>query len=206
MIEFKEKRFSEYDAMRSLYVELMKYGDRNKYRVIDSSQLIPILKGNNVVIERFVISTSFLHKDKYRMYLKVGAKAKMPDDVRLPSHVYDRKLLDAQININPAMFGGNNQQQGQPQQKESSETAGTKSLFTQKTFGKGGGGGPKPLVTGNMSFSGNISYDVKELLGDAVKYDKKERSLVLEFSSISDAIKALNILPFGINYNIYLLG
>ena len=40
-------------------------------------------------------------------------------------------------------------------------------------------------------------------LGD--KYDKESRSLVLEFEKIGDAIKALNILPFGINYNIYLL-
>ena len=190
MIEFKEKRFSEYDAMRSLYVELMKYGDRNKYKVIDQSQLIPILKGNNVVIERFVISTSFLHKDKYRMYLKIGAKAKMPDDVRLPQHVYDKKLLDAQININPAQASG--------EKKEEKKFA-----FIQKEFGKGGGG--KPTVSGNLSFGGNITYDVKELLGDAVKYDKEGRSLVLEFNSIQDAIRALNILPFGLNYNIYLL-
>jgi hypothetical protein len=33
MIEFRQKTFSEYDAMRSLYVELLKGGDRNKNRV-----------------------------------------------------------------------------------------------------------------------------------------------------------------------------
>ena len=84
MIKFREKNFSEYDAMRSLYVELMKNarGNKDRYTIIDSSALIPVLRGNNVVIERFVISTSFLHSDKYRMYLKVGAKAKMPDEVR----------------------------------------------------------------------------------------------------------------------------
>ena len=47
--------------------------------------------------------------------------------------------------------------------------------------------------------------EVKEILGDAVKYDKKERSLVLEFKSIQDAVRALDILPFGIDYKIFLL-
>ena len=64
MIKFRQKTFSEYDAMRSLYVELLKRGDRNKWKIIDQGSLLPVLRGNNVVIERFVISTSFLHKDK----------------------------------------------------------------------------------------------------------------------------------------------
>jgi hypothetical protein len=76
-------------------------------------------------------------------------------------------------------------------------------VFKQKEFK--GGGGPPPTVSASVSPSINLTYEVKELLGDAVKYDKKERSLVLEFRSIEDAIKALNILPFGINYNIFLL-
>ena len=82
MIKFRQKEFTEYDAMRSLYVKLMRYSDRNKFGVIDTSALIPVLRGNNVVIERFVISTSMFGKDKYRMYLKIGAKAKLPDEVR----------------------------------------------------------------------------------------------------------------------------
>lgn len=74
MIKFRQKEFTEYDAMRSLYVKLMRYSDRNKFGVIDTSALIPVLRGNNVVIERFVISTSMFGKDKYRMYLKLVPK------------------------------------------------------------------------------------------------------------------------------------
>ena len=55
MIQFRQKTFSEYDAMRTLYVELLKRGDRNKWKVIDRDSLIPVLRGNNVVVERFVI-------------------------------------------------------------------------------------------------------------------------------------------------------
>ena len=50
-----------------------------------------------------------------------------------------------------------------------------------------------------------VGIEVKELLGDAVNYDKKSRSLVLEFRTIQDAIRAINILPFGVNYKIFLL-
>jgi DNA polymerase III gamma/tau subunit len=51
----------------------------------------------------------------------------------------------------------------------------------------------------------DLTVKVQELLGDAIVYDKKSRTLVLEFDSIRDAIQALNILPFGLNYKIYLL-
>jgi hypothetical protein len=198
MIQFRQKTFSEYDAMRSLYVELLKRGDKNKWKVIDRDSLIPVLRGNNVVIERFVISTSFAHRDRYRLYLKIGAKAKLPDEVRLPERVYDKRLGNATLNFNMGLFapGTKNNNQGQ-QQKNMSV------VFKQKEFK--GGGGPPPTVSASVSPSINLTYEVKELLGDAVKYDKKERSLVLEFRSIEDAIKALNILPFGINYNIFLL-
>ena len=198
MIQFRQKTFSEYDAMRSLYVELLKKGDKNKWKVIDKDSLIPVLRGNNVVIERFVISTSFAHRDRYRLYLKIGAKAKLPDEVRFPERVYDKRLGNATLNFNMGLFapGTKNNNQGQ-QQKNMSV------VFKQKEFK--GGGGPPPTVSASVSPSINLTYEVKELLGDAVKYDKKERSLVLEFRSIEDAIKALNILPFGINYNIFLL-
>jgi hypothetical protein len=144
------------------------------------------------VIERFVISTSFAHRDRYRLYLKIGAKAKLPDEVRLPERVYDKRLGNATLNFNMGLFAPGTKQ---GQQKNMSV------VFKQKEFK----GGPPPTVSASVSPSINLTYEVKELLGDAVKYDKKERSLVLEFRSIEDAIKALNILPFGINYNIFLL-
>ena len=201
MIEFRQKLFSEYDAMRSLYVELMKYSDKNKFGIIDQSALLPILKGNNVVIERFVISTRpFTRKQKYRMYLKIGAKAKLPDDVKLPNRVYDERLLGAQINFNGSFFGGDKENNQQPQQRNNSDT--TKGIvFRQKEFK----GGPPPTVSSNISPYINITREVEDIIGEAVEYDKKSRSLVLECDSIQDAIKALNILPFGINYKIYLL-
>ncbi len=200
MIEFRQKIFSEYDAMRSLYVELMKYSDKNKFGIIDQSSLIPILKGNNVVIERFVISTRpFTRKQKYRMYLKIGARAKMPDDVKLPNKVYDERLLGMQLNLSGSFFGD-------PREKKQSDTTENAYVkdgvsFKQKVFGNN----PPPNVTANISPYINITKEVEEILGEAVEYDKKSRSLVLEFNSIQDAIKALNILPFGINYKIYLL-
>lgn len=189
MIKFKQKEYSEYDAMRSLYVDLMKYSDRNKFDVIDRSSLIPILKGNNIVVERFVISTSAFGKDKYRMYLKIGAKAKLPDEVRLPNRVYDKKLGNLQINMNSGIFQKNHSTKlslfsdNRPQQKK----------------------GSPPLVGASVSPYIDFSIKVQELLGDAIKYDKEGRTLVLEFTSIRDAIQALNILPFGLGYKIYLL-
>ena len=197
MIQFRQKTFSEYDAMRSLYVELLKRGDKNKWKVIDRDSLIPVLRGNNVVIERFVISTSFAHRDRYRLYLKIGAKAKLPDEVRLPERVYDKRLGNATLNFNMGLFapGQNNNNNNNQKQKNMSV------VFKQKDFGKGA----PPTISASVSPSINLTYEVRELLGEAVKYDKKERSLVLEFQSIEDAIRALNILPFGINYNIFLL-
>ena len=192
MIEFRQKLFSEYDAMRSLYVELMKYSDRNKFKLINSSQLLPTLKGNSVVIERFVISTAFGHRDRYRMYIKVGAKAKMPDEVRLPEHVYDKRLLNIKISFKNKLF--------------SEEEVLKYKLFHKKKNGNGGGGGDN---SGGAFFNSDLPFDlsipVRELLGEALKYDKTSRSLVLEFSSIQDAIRAINILPFGLKYQIYLL-
>lgn len=185
MITFRQKEFSEYDAMRGLYVELMRLSDRSRFDIIDKGALLPILKGNNIVVERFVITTSFFGRDRYRMYLKIGAKAKMPDEVRLPEKVYDKRLGDLSININAPIFSKRN---NEPQ---------------EKTYGKGG---PPPAIQANLRPNIDLSYEVRELLGKAIKYDKKSRSLVIEFASIPDAIRALNILPFGIGYKIYLLG
>jgi hypothetical protein len=200
MIQFRQKTFSEYDAMRSLYVELLKKGDKNKWKVIDRDSLIPVLRGNNVVIERFVISTSFAHRDRYRLYLKIGAKAKLPDEVRLPERVYDKRLGNATLNFNMGLFapGLNNNNNNQKQKNMSV-------IFKQKEFDNNKKNKVPPTISAGISPSIDLTYEVRELLGEAVKYDKKERSLVLEFQSIEDAIRALNILPFGINYNIFLL-
>lgn len=203
MIIFKQKAFSEFDAMRSLYIELVKNSKPNRFQMIKLNSLLPILKGNNVVIERFVISTGLFKRDTYRMYLKIGAKAKMPDEVRLPSRVYDETLFNATLNVG---FDG------APIQKNNSEIE-TKTLFKEKSFGKNkkknnnnnGDGGNKGGLKSNLNFPVNVSYEVKKLLGEAVNYDKKSRSLVLEFETIQDAINAINILPFGMNYRIYLL-
>lgn len=194
MIKFRQKDFSEYDAMRSLYVELLKKSDRNKFKVIDTSALIPILKGNNIVIEKFVISTSLFGRDKYRMYLKIGAKAKLPDEVRLPGKVYDKRLLSVRL----TMKGG---AKAFEQHNQSDTTEPTE--VRVKLFGKNNGGGPD--IGSEISPNLDFTIERQELLGNAVKYDKKARLLVLDFNTIYDAINALNILPFGLNYNIYLL-
>lgn len=184
MIKFRQKEFSEYDAMRSLYVELMKKSDRNKFPVIDTSALIPILKGNNIVIERFVISTSLFGKDKYRMYIKIGAKAKLPDEVRLQGKPYDKRLLNISLKF-----------KGSYKPKE-------KQFGKSKNNNNNGGGDP---VFTEISPNLDLSVPGTKPIGDVVKYDKKSRLLVLEFSTIWEAIEALNILPFGLNYKIYLL-
>lgn len=205
MIQFRQKEFSEYDAMRSLYVELMKNDAwRRRIQVIDSSSLIPVLKGNNVVIERFVISTRVFGKDKYRLYLKVGAKAKMPDAVKLPGITRTKKVLGTSLEIQGGWFA--KQATAPPQQKQQSEIENGTTIFRQKEFGKGGGGGPKPMVNAKFFPTvGDLTYEKTEPRGETLEYDKKDRSIVLEFDSIQDAIGALNILPFGLNYKVYLL-
>lgn len=198
MIEFRQKFFSEYDAMKSLYEELKRYARQNRntfsFSVIDSSALIPILKGNNIVIERFVISTSFGKKDKYRMYLKIGAKAKLPDDVRLPSYSKYNKI-GAGLKLKLGT--------GIPKKKYFSDLVEKQKEFNKNKNKNGNGGGN--AIEGGLEFLPDLSYESSELKGETLKYDKKERSLVLEFPDIRSAIDALNILPFGLNYKIYLL-
>ena len=199
MIEFRQKVFSEYDAMKSLYNELMKKESpwRYKIKVIDTSSLLPVLRGNSVVIERFVISTQAFKKDKFRMYLKIGAKAKMPDGVRLPGRPFNKKLWDTSLRLS----GG-----AKFFQKNNSEIE-----FREKEFGKPNGGnnnnnGGGGDIQSGLDF-GHISIEREMTIprGETLEYDKKERSIVLEFDSIQDAVAALNILPFGLNYNMYLL-
>lgn len=231
MIIFKQKQFSEYDAMRQLYVALEKIGaiHNRTIGVIDTSALIPILKGNNIVIEKFTQAPRIFGKDRYRMYLKIGARAKMPDEVRLPQYSRGKSLGNLQLELNYGFFPDNNgggnkkdkekKQEQQPslnstsgpndrkkkedrkEQKNASETT-PSVIFRQKEFGNG----PKPVAS--VSFRPNVDflrYEIHSLLGDALKYDKRDRSLVLEFSTIEDAIRALNILPFGLGYKLYLL-
>ena len=193
MIEFRQKFFSEYDAMKSLYEELKRYTRQNRnfsFNVIDSSALVPILKGNNIVIERFVISTSFGKKDKYRMYLKIGAKAKLPDEVRLPSYDRRNSVLGLKFKLGA----------GLPKKKYFSDNSLEQREFKEKN--KGGGGN---AIESGLELYPDLSYTTNELKGETLKYDKKERSLVMEFPDIRSAIDALNILPFGLNYKIYLL-
>jgi len=201
MIEFRQKVFSEYDAMKSLYNELMRKDSpwRYKIKVIDTSSLLPVLRGNNVVIERFVISTQAFKKDKFRMYLKIGAKAKMPDGVRLPGKPVNKKLWDSSLKMNaPKFFQKNN---SELEQREFDEP--NKKNNKKKNNGGGGGNGD---IYGNIEF-GHIAIEREMTMprGETLEYDKKERSIVLEFDSIQDAVAALNILPFGLNYNMYLL-
>lgn len=196
MIKFRQKEFSEYDAMKALYNEIMKRtnGDRTKYPVINTSALLPILKGNNVVIERFVISTSFFGKDVFRMYIKVGARAKLPDQVRLTGKLYDKRLCGVSFSIS-------NKLKSKVFSSKKKGSGGDDKSKDQKS----GGGGDNFIGAGFYPDGLDIKYQVNELLGDAIKYDKIERLLVLEFPSINNAIDALNILPFGLNYKIYIL-
>lgn len=209
MTVFKQKIFSEFDAMRSLFVELVKNSGPNKFQMIKLNSLLPILKGNNIVIERFVISTGFFKRDTYRMYLKIGAKAKMPDEVRMPSRVYDKTLLNSTLNFGyegSGGGGGGEKKDGGPTTTSKSDTAANEIIVARLFSNNGGGGGyTQNGVKAGVNFPVNITYEVKQLLGDAIDYDKKSRSLVLEFNTIQDAIRAINILPFGVNYKIYLL-
>ena len=74
-----------------------------------------------------------------------------------------------------------------------------------------GGGVPyvNPILN-NTTNGYDVMYEIRSLIGEAIKYDKRDRSLVLEFdgpkeNAIRNLKEALNILPFGLNYNIYLL-
>lgn len=200
MIEFKQKSYSEYDAMRYFYKELQRNWDRSRVELINPSQLIPVLKGNSVVIEKFVINHTLFGKDNYRMYLKIGAKAKMPEAVRLPGKTYQKRLGNLSLEFKGGMPGFKTT--APQEQRNNSDISGDTRL---KLFGKGGGNDSFMPFGAKFNPYIDIEKTVQELLGDAVMYDKATRSLVLEFNSVFDAIKALDILPFGLNYKLYLL-
>lgn len=192
MIKFKEKTYSEYDAMRELYNELSKYnrgeGSTSGPRIeaISKSYLPGILKGNSVVVEKFTITTKLLGRDRYRMYIKIGSKAKMPDEVRLPKSYYDENLINASLVMGNAF----------------SPAKASVGSIGNRTYSDGGGN-KKNKQSGGLKFS--IQNTVSKILADSILYDKKQRLLVLELDSVYDAAKALNVLPFGLGYKLYLL-
>lgn len=213
MAIFRQKIFTEYDAMRSLYVELQRNTRDIPFSVIDEHSLLPVLKENSVVIERFVISTAFGHKDRYRMYLKIGAKAKMPDQVRLPGYTKMHKIGNLGMTLENAEWADPNIDQGNYNDK-----LGSRNRLYQKDkpfsapFSNGnlriklfGDDKFHPDIRATFTPNIDLSYETSELTGETLKYDKRERSLILEFPTIQDAVKALKILPFGINYKVYLL-
>jgi hypothetical protein len=237
MITFRQKEFTEYDAMRAFYNELCRLTDRNRFPICTKSELFSILKGNNVVIEKFVIASPFFGRDVYRMYIRVGLKAKMPEAIKLTDKQYDKRLGDFQLNFKSGNYFGshgftmekrdgnsttgvgyrvnnqggnnNNNQKGnnKPKQKNHSDIEYSKGLLEQREF-KGGYPFWKPQMSADFRpdrDAMSISYLVKESLGEAIVNDKKTRTVVLEFKSIQDAIRVLNLLPFGLNYKIYIL-
>lgn len=185
MITFKQKNYSkEADAMKAFYEVLKR--ERKRVEVIDSNSLIPVLKGNNIVIERFVIFSPTFGKDRYRMYLKVGAKAKMPENLVLAGQYVKRDNI---FNTSIKFEGG---------------------LKRRKLFSKKGNNNNNN-DPGNFARAGielgrfEIGKDTTKRLGETIMYDVKSRSVVLEFPSIENAVRALDILPFGLNYKMYLL-
>lgn len=186
MIKFREKSYSEYDAMRELYNELNnRYssgGDTRRYEIISKSYLPGILKGNSVVVEKFTSVTKVFGKDRYRMYIRVGSKAKMPDEVRMPKSYQSQSIGGLSID-----FKGMNV--GITSPKDSNERQ-----YSNKNKGNN-----------NSGFKVSLQATVSKLLGEAITYNKKERLLVLELDSVKDAAQALTVLPFGLGYKIYLL-
>jgi hypothetical protein len=268
MITFRQKEFTEYDAMKAFHNELCRLTDRFKFPICTKSELFSILKGNNVVIEKFVIASPFFGRDVYRMYIRVGLKAKMPEAIKLTDKQYDKRLGDFQLNFKSGNYFGshgftmekrdgnsttsigyrvsnqggdddqsgnnnnnnqrnnnnnnnnqrnnnqkrnnNNQKKrnGKSKQKKYSDIEYSKGLLEQREFKGGGIPGWTPTFTSEFHpdrDSMSISYLVKETLGEAIVNDKETRTVVLEFKSIQDAIRVLNVLPFGLNYKIYLL-
>lgn len=231
MIEFRQKIFSkEYDALRQLSLQLKR--DNVRIDVIRPSDLAAVLRGNNVVIERFMAKSKLFGKDEYIMYLKLGAKVKMPENVRLPqgrsfrndlgymrvgvrtgisqtkgdkelNDLIDKKIKDKISKVKSPVTPGSNP--NQQKQKNASDTLGE--TTRQRLFGNnnnGGGGGGNSLT---FDFSPNIrlGYDSNRLLGNVIEYDKQSRTVVIQFKTISDAVRSLDVLPFGLEYRVYLL-
>ena len=145
--------------------------------------------------EEFVRSTRRFGRDKYRMYLKIGAKAKLPDEVRFPGYYYTEKRRELSLKVSGGVPFKNQQQNNFSDAKE-------KAFGKNKNNNNNNGG---KLLSAEYNNRFDIEVEVHNMIAEAIKYDKKSRELILEFDTIQDAIRALNILPFGINYNIKLL-
>ena len=190
MIKFRQKEFSEADAMRPFYVKLQEYmRDRScpLVQVIGKNEMLPILSGNNVIIEKFVLAGKFFGKDRFKMYLRFGSKVKLPNVFKLSNFKYETRSLlgDAKLNIGIQNNNNQNNNNQQNQKKKKKKF----SIFNSNING--------------LSFA--LNRDVKVSLGDVVFYDKLDRLAVLEFDNIDSAIRSLNILPLGLNYKLYLL-
>ena len=190
MIRFRQKEFTEADAMRPFYVKLQEYmRDRRcpQVQVIGKNEMLPILSGNNVIIERFVLAGKLLGKDKFKMYLRFGSKVKLPNEFKLSDFKYETKSLlgGSKINVGISSSGNNNNNQGGNNKNK------------HKRFSIIG-----PEIN-SLSFA--LNRDVKVSLGEVIHYDKSDRIAVLEFSNIDSAIRSLNILPLGLSYKLYLL-
>jgi hypothetical protein len=214
MIRFKEKVYSEYDAMRQLYVEMGKryrgIDGKPGFKAISPSYLPGILKGNSVVIEKFVIVSRMIGSDKYRMYIKLGSKIKLPDKIKLPS--LDSNYVNMGV-IKGTLGGGplfknnyqgknNKQDDFEDEEEDEDESNSYNRNKRQRKFSnkKSGGGYGFKLET-----SKGIGITSNKPLGSTVLYDKNSRSLVLEFNSIRDAVESLNYLPLGLSYDLYIV-
>lgn len=203
MIRFREKVYTEYDAMRYLYTELKKYfSDPKSLQIINAQQLIPVLKGNSVVIEKFTINKSFLGKETFRLYLKIGLNAKLPDNFRLPSNSFSKKIGDLSLKFNGGLnLGGDNNQQ-KKKNKNNKNNQQNKCCPENNS--------PKYRLFAdliNAYFQPNVSLQktVTSPLGETIEYNRNTRTVVLEFTSIENVTKALKVLPIGLNYKLYLL-
>ena len=190
MIKFRQKEFSEADAMRPFFVKLQReIRERHcpEVKVIGKSELLPILSGNNVVIEKFVLSDKMFGKDTFKMYLRFGSKVKLPDILKLSDFRYETQSLlgGSRIDINIGENNNNNGNNNNNNKKKKKKF----SIITPKL--------------GSLSFA--LNRDKKVSLGEVILYDKKSRIAVIEFPSIENAIRSLNILPLGLNYKLYLL-
>lgn len=195
MIKFKEKSYSEYDAMRELYNELNKNNyDGRRFEITSKSYLPGVLRGNNIVVEKFTAKTKLIGRDRYRMYIRIGAKAKLPDEVRLPKSYRDESLGGMSLRLGDKP-GVSLNTVGYSDTSTLSERLYGPGNNKKKSGNGGGGGGIKV----------SLQHEVSKLLGDALVYDKRERLLILEFDTVRDAAEALNVLPFGLGYKIYLL-
>ena len=192
MITFKEKTYAEHEATRILFNEIRRdQRMREEVKIIDRSQLIPVLKGNNVVIEKFVISTSMLGRDRYRMYLKLGAKIRLPESIRLNGYYRQNKLGGVSFGIkNNICNGDGNSGDGGNCNKNNKDRHKKNKRFS---FSSG------------LNYKADILVDSHHLVGEVVKYNKESRELILEYTSPQDAVRSLWELPFGFDYRVYLL-